>query len=293
MSGILPDLALRDGTCGLEPGELFAWLEQLDPADLAEHARAYARKLEHRETIRSPKPSGNDYPETWARDAASDRQQAEALELLENPDMLKARVVRTLRTFWESHFKPLYTQHEAAIHQAIETFGADAAPQDLEALLERLFGRPIGGAREWSVEHERIVLVPLPFMGPYLISSVFDGPSSPVLVLGFDAAYALRTQGRAPDISRLKALADGTRLEILRFVRQSERFGGEIVTHLGISQPGVSRHLRLLVATGILRVRREGTSKFYAINDSALDAVAEGIRHMRSGAKRDVESEQA
>ena len=58
-----------------------------------------------------------------------------------------------------------------------------------------------------------------------------------------------------------RALADETRLKILYFVSTGERFGGDIVTHLGLSQPGVSRHLRLLTASGLLRVRQEGTSE--------------------------------
>ncbi|MFC2078475.1 ArsR/SmtB family transcription factor [Candidatus Bipolaricaulota bacterium] len=49
----------------------------------------------------------------------------------------------------------------------------------------------------------------------------------------------------------------------------------------------MSRHLRPLKASGLLSVRQEGTSKYYSIRDEGLDALADGIRQMRSDAKQD------
>jgi len=172
-------------------------------------------------------------------------------------------VAETLRTFWKDHFHAVYASHSDAMRRVEEVLRHDPDLDHLPALIQRLLGRQLQDAPNWADRHDRILLVPLPFMGPYLVSMTIEEPEV-MLILAFDAERALSqltAVGRGPDILKLKALADETQLKILYFVSTGERFGGDIVTHLGLSQPGVSRHLRLLTASGLLRVRQEGTSE--------------------------------
>jgi hypothetical protein len=129
------------------------------------------------------------------------------------------------------------------MRRTVDTLLHDPNLDDLPTLIERLLGRPIQDAADWVGRHDRILLVPFPFMGPYLLSmTVEEQEPAPMMILAFDAERALNLRtavGPGPDILKLKALADETRLMILRFVSTGERFGGDIVTHLGISQPGV------------------------------------------------------
>lgn len=60
-----------------------------------------------------------------------------------------------------------------------------------------------------------------------------------------------------------KALADATRLRLVRILSRSELSVGEIVTVLGMGQSRVSRHLGILVGCGLLASRRDGAWTFY------------------------------
>ena len=289
MPAVLTDLSLQEQVTGLDPEAFLDWVEGLDAADVAARARDYAEKDDCREAVRSSKGSAEDHLTEWSRAKADEAQLARVRQLLEDPASLKATASEALRPFWEDHFQEVYVRHSDAMRRSVEALRHDLDLDELPTVIERLLGRSIQDAADWAGRHDRILLVPLPFMGPYLMSMTMEEPEA-MLILAFDAerVMSLRTAGdTGPDISKLKALADETRLRILRFVSASERFGGDIVTHLGISQPGVSRHLRLLTASGLLRVRQEGTSKFYSICDAELDAIAEAIRRMRSGSTSD------
>jgi DNA-binding transcriptional ArsR family regulator len=289
MPAALFGLSLRDNTTHLDPEAFLKWLSSLSAEDLATSALdEYAQEKAHRhETVQSTETSQSESPAEWTRAEASKSQLEQAKHLLANPAHLKMMAVNTLRVFWEKHFRTIYDSHNAATQQTIDNVRIPAALKGLPLLLESLLGRSLQLPDGWADEHERILLVPFPFMGPYVVSMTTDSPEA-MLILCFDADRAMKLRSATIlglDLAKLKALADETRLEILRFTSGSERFGGEIVTHLGISQPGVSRHLRLLTASGLLDVRQEGTSKFYSCCDRELDAIADGIRQLKSDAK--------
>jgi DNA-binding transcriptional ArsR family regulator len=63
----------------------------------------------------------------------------------------------------------------------------------------------------------------------------------------------------------LKALAQPTRLKILDFLSDGERCVCEIFPAIGEEQSNTSRHLNMMLASGILSRRKEGLKIFYAI----------------------------
>jgi DNA-binding transcriptional ArsR family regulator len=67
------------------------------------------------------------------------------------------------------------------------------------------------------------------------------------------------------------AIAEPRRRDILSYLAMRERPVGDIVVALGIAQPSVSKHLRVLRDVGLVDVRRNGRQIFYRTN-------AEGIR---------------
>jgi DNA-binding transcriptional ArsR family regulator len=73
------------------------------------------------------------------------------------------------------------------------------------------------------------------------------------------------------------ALADPIRLEILGFLREGEKCVCEIIPHLNILQPVVSRHLKILKDAGIVKDRKEGNKRFYSIIDTRIYVVIDGI----------------
>lgn len=77
------------------------------------------------------------------------------------------------------------------------------------------------------------------------------------------------------------ALSDSDRLEILEFLRNEEKCVCEIVPHLNLIQPVVSRHLKILRDAGIIRCRKDGTKRMYSIVDprvhNAVDALTSEV----------------
>ncbi|MFT4028290.1 MAG: metalloregulator ArsR/SmtB family transcription factor [Protaetiibacter sp.] len=70
-------------------------------------------------------------------------------------------------------------------------------------------------------------------------------------------------------------LADGTRREILHQLLESrgELAVGDLVTELGIAQPTVSKHLKVLREHGLVGVREEGQHRYYHLDASPLEEV--------------------
>ncbi len=66
------------------------------------------------------------------------------------------------------------------------------------------------------------------------------------------------------------AVAEPRRREILSYLALQERPVGDIVATLGLEQPSVSKHLRVLRNVGLVRVRRNGRQKLYRINAAAI-----------------------
>ncbi|MGO1768431.1 MAG: ArsR/SmtB family transcription factor [Microbacterium sp.] len=74
-------------------------------------------------------------------------------------------------------------------------------------------------------------------------------------------------------------IADGTRREILQFLlrRSSESDDGtsvsQIVSELGVSQPTVSKHLKVLREAELVSVREDGQRRFYSLASGPLEEV--------------------
>ena len=66
------------------------------------------------------------------------------------------------------------------------------------------------------------------------------------------------------------AVAEPRRRAILGYLASRERSVGEIVGHLRLEQPSVSKHLQVLKAVGLVEARREGRSIFYRANGQAI-----------------------
>jgi len=66
------------------------------------------------------------------------------------------------------------------------------------------------------------------------------------------------------------ALSDPTRLEILQFLRKGEKCVCEIIPRVGLIQPVVSRHLRILKDCGLIRDRKEGNRRLYSITETKI-----------------------
>jgi DNA-binding transcriptional ArsR family regulator len=83
----------------------------------------------------------------------------------------------------------------------------------------------------------------------------------------YENAYARAVPGSLPV---LDVIAEPTRRRILDAVRGGERSVGELVDEVGMHQPGVSRHLKVLRDAGLVEVRRDAQRRLYRLRPEPL-----------------------
>ncbi len=111
-------------------------------------------------------------------------------------------------------------------------------------------------------------------------------PARPLPALADDCCAPLLrepiTASQAADLARLlKALADPTRLRLVSMVAAHE--GGEscvceLTEPLGLTQPTISHHLKILVDAGIFTRDKRGVWAYYALVPTTMDALAAVLR---------------
>lgn len=76
-------------------------------------------------------------------------------------------------------------------------------------------------------------------------------------------------------------LAEPNRRQLLELLRASERPVGELVAELGVSQPAVSKHLRVLRDAGLVEVRSQAQRRLYRVRVEPLRTLDEWLEPYR------------
>lgn len=71
----------------------------------------------------------------------------------------------------------------------------------------------------------------------------------------------------------MEAIAEPARRRILDALLDRERQVGDLAAHLGIAQPSVSKHLKVLRHAGLVAVRPEAQRRWYSIRPDPLREV--------------------
>lgn len=150
-------------------------------------------------------------------------------------------------------------------------------PLELEALLRPashlLFVPCLHLGRSLSITRAGLGWAPARF-GPDRFRVFYEppppGPGAPA-----EGARAVGLMDFGHLAPALAALGDPARLAILQLLRrEGERFAAQVAEELGLHPSTVSRHLAQLEAAGLVRVRREGSAKYYRLDRERLRAVA-------------------
>jgi len=201
-----------------------------------------------------------------------------ALTFLQDMAQLKPRFIAAVKRFWHE----TYQAEWLATLPLMERSAAYHRRQHYRLTFPDLFmavtGRLLPQAHA-DLSPEEVSFVPSCYIGPYF---AFMRPAG-----GFTVFYNCRVTpatGRSNGGPRLfpllKALADEMRLQIVEMLRDREMYARQIVERLDISQAAVSRHLRLMVSAGVLRVRREGVAKFYSVDARTLSYLSDALREL-------------
>jgi ArsR family transcriptional regulator len=93
----------------------------------------------------------------------------------------------------------------------------------------------------------------------------------------------IKNSARAAEL--FHALADQTRLDIIRELKDGECCVCELTDRLHSGQSRLSFHLKVLKEAGLIQDRRDGRWMYYTVNAEALDALDELIDSFRQARK--------
>jgi DNA-binding transcriptional ArsR family regulator len=82
-------------------------------------------------------------------------------------------------------------------------------------------------------------------------------------------------------VSTFEVLAEPNRRRILDLLQKSERPVGDLVERLDLSQPAVSKHLRILREAGLVDVRADAQRRLYRVRPEPLRALDEWLAPYR------------
>jgi DNA-binding transcriptional ArsR family regulator len=83
------------------------------------------------------------------------------------------------------------------------------------------------------------------------------------------------------------AVAEPRRRQILDVLADGERPVNDLVRQIGLAQPQVSKHLRVLREVGVVDVREEGRQRVYRLNGRALKPIHDWVKtYERSWSER-------
>ena len=219
--------------------------------------------------------------------ALTEPEQRYLARLLGDPVELKSRLVFSVARFWEAHFKDVYAESARKIERFAGRDRMLSRDRDFSQFYRAITWHALSS--DEVEKHPRLrhaLFVPSCFGGPTVHYVPLDATQDAIALIyncwhdrdgDPESGPALREM-----FPPLRALADETRLEILSILDGRELYAQEIVERLGISQPAASRHLNLLVASGVLLERRDGGRRFYTVNTQALGTLSRNLTAFRS-----------
>lgn len=90
-------------------------------------------------------------------------------------------------------------------------------------------------------------------------------------------SYELSDEALVLIAQRFKALSEASRLKLIHALKGGELSVSELVVKTGLTQANASRHLQVLIDTGVLKRRKEGLNVFYAIADEGIFKLCENV----------------
>jgi DNA-binding transcriptional ArsR family regulator len=86
---------------------------------------------------------------------------------------------------------------------------------------------------------------------------------------------------KAMSTTAFDVLAEPSRRDILELLRDGERPVGDLVERLNLSQPAVSKHLRVMRDAGLVTVRSDAQRRLYRISPKPLEELDEWLEPYR------------
>lgn len=206
-----------------------------------------------------------------------------------DPPALQRVVVEHLRHMWERYLAEEWERVRPILQEIVRAYrGVDLKDKSFMEAAKLIIGRDLD-EEKWTAyfnQARRVIFVPNLHVGPYLPKCLT--PTGEAFV-HFSAHLPDWMIKDTPDLTRteinirLNALADDTRLRILRYLAENgEQRSQVIMEALELSQSAASRHLTQLSTAGFLSERRCEGAKCYALQpervSNTLQAIADFLQ---------------
>jgi len=212
-----------------------------------------------------------------------------AYAYLVDPPSMQSLIVSHLNQMWDKYLADEWRRVKPMLQDAVAAFEqVDFSQMTALEATEFITGQTLSESHliESIQNSEQLIFVPSAHVGSYLGRFKYGA----IFGIVFGARLPPGTQYYAPDLSRaeilvrLDALADDTRLRILRLVvEEGERRSQEIMQELELSQSATSRHLKQLSATGYLTERRCEGAKCYSLNTERIEDTLKAVSAYLNG----------
>lgn len=187
----------------------------------------------------------------------------------------------------EAYVTNFYREEEVRIipaqAEALKKAQSMAAEKDLLTLLEELSS---GVRMDWVKDVSKLVLAPSFWGAPFVFFDSMDSETGIILFGERPKGMALVPGDLVPEdlLNALKALADPTRLRILRYLLEGPRSPSELAKVLRLRPPTVVHHLHSLRLAGLVRVTVSPKSdRRYAVRMDGVDVTNRDLREFLSG----------
>ncbi|MEW6032039.1 MAG: metalloregulator ArsR/SmtB family transcription factor [Bacillota bacterium] len=221
------------------------------------------------------------------------RRKSELSRLFESPAEVQRELCRFLVSYWDQHFEEEFHWVELLLVKGIKDEAKRLEEESLPRFLTRISGGLITRDKKVRRAHadhviienvagpieialadlEEIVLFPSLFVAPQSIFELSGGR----LLMSYSippGVYLRRDTLVPPEhLSRLlKTLADETRLKIMKLMMQDRQCTQGLAVELGLAEPTISRHLKLLREADLISGEKEGNYIYYNLR---LEKIAE------------------
>lgn len=210
----------------------------------------------------------------------------------DNPAELGERFAEFIRGYWEAAFAEEWERLEPLLAEAVAEVGRRLAADGLYDLLRGLslklrvdpaheeFGIDLPHDHRVEVTAERpLLLVPSAYVWPHLqVNCDKPWPLSIVYPAPFLARGAHPRLPSKDLVQLLRALGEPTRLRALKLIAERPRSTQELAPLVGISEAGLSKHLRQLADAGLVDARREGYYVLYSLVPERIEPLTDALR---------------
>lgn len=195
-----------------------------------------------------------------------------AYQYVIDPAAMKQLITGHMRWFWKNYLQAEWSRVRPMLEETARAFNqVDLSNKTRLELVEYVTGKEINESK-WGDElnqAKELIFIPNAHFGPYMRATMVDNK----FFIYFGAHLPEGSDVRVPEldraeiVSRISALADDTRLQILQMIAENgEMRSQEIMETINLSQPSVSRYLSQLTAAGYLQERRANGAKAYVLN---------------------------